>query len=106
MPDRIPLYTAEGELSDWISEQRLARLQAAGLIARVVRHRKGHINRAILFRRPNEGRAAELKDYLGTRYSFREHLDNGYLCWRLRRLGRGNELRPIFLTVVAECMAS
>lgn len=106
MPDRIPLYTSDGELSGWISEQRLARLQAAGLIARVVRHRKGHINRAILFRRPGEGRATELKDYLGTRYSFREHLDNGYLCWRLRRLGRGDELRPIFLAVVAECMAA
>jgi len=106
MPDRIPLYAAGGELSDWISEQRLARLQAAGLIARVVRHPKGHVNRAILFRRPGEGRAAELKDYLGTRYSFREHLDNGYLCWKLRRLGRGDELRPIFLAVVAECMAA
>jgi len=30
---RIPLYTADGELADWVSEQRLARLEAAGLIA-------------------------------------------------------------------------
>ncbi len=106
MPDRIPLYTADGELSDWISPQRLARLQSLGLIARVVRHPKGHINRAILFRRPGEGRAIELRSYLGTRYSFREHLDNGRLCWKLRRLGRRNELRPIFLAVVADCMVS
>jgi hypothetical protein len=27
------LYTADGELADWVSEQRLARLEAAGLIA-------------------------------------------------------------------------
>jgi hypothetical protein len=103
---RIPLYNADGELADWVSEQRLARLEAAGLIARVVRHPKGHINRAILFRRPGEGAAVELRQYLGTRYSFREHLDNGRLCWKLRRLGCGDELRPIFLAVVAECMAS
>jgi hypothetical protein len=100
---RIPLYTADGVLSDWISERRLARLEAAGLIARVVRH-KGHINRAILFRRPGEGAAVELRQYMGTRYSFRERLDNGRLCWRLRRLGRGNELRPFFFAVVSGCM--
>jgi hypothetical protein len=103
---KIPLYSADGELRDWITQGRLARLQAAGLIARVVRHRKGHINRAIMFRRPGEGRPAQVNDYAGTRYSFREHLDNGFLCWRLRRLGRGDELRPIFLTVVTDCMAA
>ena len=105
MDTRIPVYKADGTLYSRVTEQGLARLQALGLVARVVRHRKGHINRAILFRRSGEGRAAELKDYLGTRYSFREHLENGYLCWKLRRLGRGDELRPIFLAVVAECMA-
>ena len=103
---RIPLYTADGELTDWVSEQALARLEHAGVVARVVRHRKGHINRAILVRRPGDGAAVELRQYMGTRYSFREHLDNGRLCWKLRRLGRGNELRPIFLAVVTECMAS
>jgi len=101
---RIPLYTADGELADWVSEQGLVRLERAGTVARVVRHRKGHINRAILFPRPGEGAAVELRQYLGTRYSFREHLDNWRLCWKLRRLGRGNELRPIFLGVVTECM--
>jgi len=95
-----------GYEAERVNEQRLARLEAAGLIARVVRHPKGHINRAILFRRPGEGGAVQLRQYMGTRYSFREHLDNGRLCWKLRRLGRGNELRSIFLTVVAECMAS
>ncbi|MGQ9636073.1 MAG: hypothetical protein ACUVXB_17760 [Bryobacteraceae bacterium] len=104
MPDRIPLYTADGELSEWINERCLARLQAAGLITRVVRHPKGHINRAILFRRPGEGRAAQLKDYLGTRYSFREHLASGHLLWQLKRLGRGAELRSFFLEVAASCL--
>ena len=105
MPDRIPLYTADGELSDWISERRLARLQAAGLIARVVRHRKGHINRAILFRRAGESRALQPKDYMGTRYSFREQLASGHFLWQLKRLGRGAELRPLFLQVAASCLS-
>ena len=110
MNHRIPLYTAEGELADWISEQRLARLEAAGLIARVVRHPKGHINRAILFRRPGEGAAVELRQYMGTRYSFREHLDNGRLCWKLRRLDLRDEdgvpfnNRAVFMRVIRECL--
>lgn len=104
MNHRIPLYTADGDLADWISEQRLTRLQSAGLIARVVRHRKGRVNRAILFRHPADGAAVELRQYLGTRYSFREHLDNGRLCLRLRRLGRGDELRPFFLQVLLDCL--
>jgi len=69
----IPVYCADGSLYGRVSVQRLVRLQTAGLISRVVRHRKGHINRAILFRRPGDGSAVEIRHYLGTRYSFREH---------------------------------
>ncbi|MBI3695417.1 MAG: hypothetical protein HY238_11350 [Acidobacteria bacterium] len=103
MQPTIPLYAADGELCDWISEQRMARLDRLGLI-RVVRHKKGHVARCILHRRPGDPKLVRLADYLGTRYSFREHLDNGRLCWRLRRLGRGDELRPVFLRVVADCL--
>ena len=52
MLNYIALYNADGELIDRISERRLERLQALGRIARVVRHRKGHINRAIQFSLP------------------------------------------------------
>ena len=105
MRNGIPLYTAEGELCDWISEQRMARLERLGLI-QVVRHKKGRVARCILHRRPGDPKPVRLTDYLGTRYSLREHLDNGRLCWRLRRLGRGDELRPVFLAVVTGCMAA
>ena len=44
----IPLYASTGNLRDWIDESRLANLQSRGLLARVVWHRKGIINRAIL----------------------------------------------------------
>jgi hypothetical protein len=106
----IPVYQADGSLYASVSEQRLARLQSAGLVARVVRHRKGHINRAILFLRPGEPKPLSASSVAGTRYSFKELLKHGP-AWELKRLG-GNldgetyappETRPAFLQVVAEC---
>lgn len=105
MQNGIPLYSFDGGLLDWISESRMKRLDRLGLI-NIIRHKKGHVARCILHRRPGDPKPVRLEDYLGTRYSFKEHLDNGHLCWRLRRLGRRDELRPIFLTVVNECMAA
>jgi hypothetical protein len=105
MQNGIPLYSFDGGLLDWISESRMNRLDRLGLI-KIVRHKKGHVARCILHRRPGDPKPVRVEDYLGTRYSFREHLDNGFLCWQLRRLGRADELRPIFLAVVTECMAA
>jgi hypothetical protein len=34
---------------------------------------------------------------MGKRYSIREHHQSGRRCWKLKRLGRSDELRPIFL---------
>ena len=105
MEQTIPLYTADGELHDWINERQAARLEALGLVL-VVKHKKGHVSRCYLRQRPGDPKPIRVADYLGTRYSFRERLESGHECWRLRRLGRGNALRPAFLTVVAECMVS
>jgi hypothetical protein len=89
----------------------LARLQSAGLVSRVVRHRKGHINRAILFLRPGEPKPMSVSSVMGTRYSIKELLDHGP-AWDLKRLG-GNrdgttyappEMRTAFLQVVADCL--
>jgi hypothetical protein len=100
----IPYYAPDGTSRGFRSPECARRLLDAGLVTPVY-GRKGHL-RAIFARREDGTAAVGDQLPLGTRYSFREHLDNGRLCWRLRRLGRGNELRPIFLTVVAECMAS
>ena len=109
----IPVYQADGSLYASVSEQRLARLQSAGLVARVVRHRKGHINRAILFLRPGEPKPMSASSVMGTRYSFKELLDHGP-AWDLKRLG-GNrdgktyappEMRTAFLQVVADCLVA
>jgi hypothetical protein len=106
----IPVYRADGRLYDVVTERALGRLQAAGLIARVVRHRKGYINRAILFVRPDEAPMSRTA-YMGTRYSFQDHLKCG-VCWDLKRLGGArwgtnyapDEVRPIFLQVVTDCL--
>lgn len=113
MQHDIALYNADGQLIDRISEKRLERLQALGRIARVVRHRKGHINRAIQFPLPGEGKPMRAADYMGTRYSTKQRLSEGHSCWRLRALGdRASEtdlapieVRPVFLQVLLDCLS-
>jgi len=100
----IPCYAADGTSRGFRSPECAHRLIEAGLVTPVY-GRKGHL-RAIFARREDGSTTVIPQVHTGTRYSFREHLDNGYLCWKLRRLGRGNELRPIFLAVVAECMVA
>jgi hypothetical protein len=107
----IPIYGADGSLQACVSEQRFARLQSAGLVARVVRKRNGQITRAILFLRPGESKPLSASSVMGTRYSFREILKHGP-AWELKHLGGnrdGNayappETRAAFLQVVADCL--
>ncbi|MBZ5622142.1 MAG: hypothetical protein LAQ69_25950 [Acidobacteriia bacterium] len=109
MNSSIPVYNADGSLYACVSESRLTRLQSAGLVARVVRHRKGHINRAILFIKPGEPKPAT--SVMGTRYSFKERLEHGP-AWELRHLGGSHEgktyappeTRAPFLQVVSDCL--
>jgi len=109
----IPVYNADGSLYAWASEQRFARLQSAGLVARLVRSRKGRIYRAILFHRPGEPEPRSARAVMGTRYSFKEPLEHGQ-AWELKRLGGGHdgqgyssgETRLDFLQVVADCTAT
>jgi len=106
----IPVYGADGGLQACVSEQRFARLQSAGLVARVVRKRNSQITRAILFLRPGETKPLSASSLMGTRYSFKEPLKHGP-AWELKHLG-GNragetyapqEMRPAFFQVVADC---
>jgi hypothetical protein len=107
----IPVYHADGGLYSHVDEQRLERLQAVGLIDRVVRSRKKQIMRAILFIRPGEAKPKSASSMAGTRYSHKERLDHGP-AWDLKRLG-GNrdgktyappEMRDDFLRVVEGCI--
>ena len=100
----VPLYNSERELIDWITPKRLERLEAAALLTRVVRGSKGQARRAYLKWRSGDGKPIP-RPHSGTRYSFREKLpEAAKVVWALKRLGVGDELRPIFLRVVTDCL--
>lgn len=109
----IPLYSYDGSLVCWINQKRLRRLQDCGRISRLVKRSKNRVTRAILHRMPGEPRPITLRDYIGTNYCFRQHLADGHRCFRLRALGDNpreeqdlapDEVRPIFLRVVLDCI--
>ena len=107
----IPVYQADGSLYAAVNEPRFARLQSAGLVARVVRQRKGRISRAILFMRHGEPKPMSASSVAGTRYSFKELRNHGQ-AWELKHIGgnrNGNtyappETRAAFLQVATDCM--
>ena len=101
-------------MSDRISLQRLSLLQSLGRIARVVTNHKGYINRAYLLPMAGDHTPKSPFDYVGTKYSFRQHLPGGHVAYRLRCLGdrafgseinlAPDEVRPIFLRVLLDCL--
>ena len=107
----IPLYRYDGALIDWISPKRAARLFDAGR-AKLVRHKKGAINRVVLHRMPGEPLPMRVADYMGKPYSYQQQLSAGRRCWSLKSLaGDGSEidlapdeLRPLFLGVLRDCL--
>lgn len=115
MERTIAVYSSDGELLQWVDEGRLRRLVDYGRVARVVKNRAGRIKRATLQRMAGEPRPSRLADYQGTKYCFRQHLDDGHRCYRLRSLGDNrnddehnlapDEVRPIFMRVVLDCLA-
>lgn len=115
-PTGVPLYSASNELVSFISHKRATQLEREGR-TRVVRARdhkakdgtviRGEIKCVYFYRRPDEPKAPVLSQYIGQKYSEQEtlpHLSRGQRPWRFKRLGRGNELRPIFLRVVTDCL--
>jgi hypothetical protein len=101
---QIPMYAADGRSLGFRSIESAKRLIANGL-ADAVYGRKGHL-KAVHSKHPDGASAVETRARTGTRYSVRERLDCGAVAWKLKRLGKGNELRPIFLQVVTDCMAN
>lgn len=101
--DQYPLYSADGTPLGYRSREAAERLLAGGFVTPAY-GRKGHL-KAIFLRRGDGSTPVEPSLQPGTRYSFREHLECGNFCWRLKRLGKGDELRPLFLQVVTDCVA-
>lgn len=100
---QIPLYASDGRSLGFRSMESARRLIANGFVEPVY-GRKGHL-RAIHSKQPDGASAVTAQVQTGTRYSFREHLESGRTAWKLKRLGTGDELRPIFLAVVTDCLA-
>ena len=112
----IAVYSCDGALVQWIDAKRAERLIASDSVARLARRRHpDRIVRVTLRQRPGESRPSLLSDYRGTKYSFRQHLSDGHYCFRLRPLGDDpreecdlapDEVRPIFLQVVQDCLTA
>ena len=112
----IAVYNCDGGLVQWIDAKRAERLIASDSVARVARRRyPDRIVRVTLRQRPGESRPSLLSDYCGTRYSFKQHLDDGHYCFRLRSLGDDpreerdlapEEVRASFLRVVLDCLTA
>ena len=57
-------------------------------------------------RNPAAPRPLRATAYQGTKYHYLEHVPAGHAIWQLKRVGKGDELRPIFLRVVTDCLAA
>ena len=79
---------------------------------KVVRHHKGHVDRAVLLRGKDEAHATHVRDYVGQAYSFHQPLPDGHRPWKLRPLQGGRSdmnlapatVRLIFLRVLLDCL--
>jgi hypothetical protein len=109
----IPFYSYDGSYIDHIAVRRAERLEEMGR-ALVVRHRKGHVNRAVLLRGEGEPHGTKAQDYVGQAYSFHQPLPDGHRPWKLRPLQGGRSdlnlapvsVRPIFMRVLTSCIVT
>jgi hypothetical protein len=103
-----PLYAADGRWLGFCNAEASRHLLTAGHVTSSY-GRKGHL-KAIWLRSENGSSAIQGNLPGGTKYSFREQLDNGR-CWSLKKLDRRDEngfmvnVRGMFLNVVTECLA-
>lgn len=100
---QIPLYAADGRSLGYRTPEAARRLIAQGYVEPVL-GRKGHL-KALQLKQPDGCSSIASMPPQGSKYSFREHFDTGTVAWALKRLGKGNELQPIFLQVVTDCLA-
>lgn len=106
--DQIPIYAPDGTPRGYRSRDAAQRLLQAGFVTAVY-GRKGHL-KAIFMRQEDGSNPVEADVRVGTRYSYQQHLDNGFRCWKLKKLDRRDEdgepfsTRAVFLQVVQDCL--
>lgn len=111
----IAVYSADGELLHWIDEKRLRRLAECGRIARVVKTGRDGSSARHCTRCPARRGHRSCPTTRARSYCFRQHLEDNHRCHRFRSLGDNRnddehylspeEVRPIFLRVVLDCLA-
>ncbi len=101
LKEEYPLYNAEGTRLGFRSREAVQRLLSMHLV-RPVYGRKGHLK--AIFLPTVDGSHPVQRPKPGTKYSFKEYFDTGTIAWTLKKLGRGEELRPLFEQVVADCL--
>jgi hypothetical protein len=79
----VPLYSYDSVFMGLARERNVLRLERDGL-AKVIRHKKGRIARAVMYKRPGDPMPTTVRDYMGKAYSFRHHLDDGHQPWSLK----------------------
>jgi hypothetical protein len=104
MDKPIPLYASDGTPWGFRTHEAAQRLIADGVVSPAY-GRKGHL-KAIFSKKADGSSAVDRTGPRGTRYSFQERLESGRLAWKLKRLGKEDELRPIFMAVVTDCLVA
>jgi hypothetical protein len=104
MTKEIPLYAADGRPWGFRTIESAKRLIASGLVSPSY-GRKGHL-KAIFSKQTDGSSAVEANARSGTRYCVRQRLDSGRLAWKMKKLGKGEELRPLFQQVVTDCLVN
>lgn len=114
----VPLYSYDSAFLGLVRERSILILERDGL-AKIVRHKKGRIARAVMYKRPGDPIPTTVRDYMGKGYSFRQDLDDGHRPWALKPLTgyvsrrdaspdyhlAPESMRPIFIRVLLDCMA-
>ena len=106
--DQIPIYAADGIPRGYRSRDAAERLLQLGFVSPVF-GRKGHL-KAIFMRQEDGSNPVETAVRPGTRYSYQQHLANGFRCWKLKKVDMRDEdgepfgSRSVFLRVVQDCL--
>jgi len=105
--NQIPYYAPDGSPLGFRSLDTARRLVEGGFVTASY-GRKGHL-KAIWLRKADGTSPVETNVAPGTQYSFKQTLDSGRRCWKLRRLDLRDEggtlvsTRGVFLQVVSDC---
>ena len=98
-----PLFSATGRPLGFRSREATSRL-LGGNHVRPIFGRKGRL-KAIVLPKKDGSHPIKNSPQLGEKYSYRRRLDNNHSVWELKRLGKGDELRPLFVKVLTECLS-